>query len=95
MAEYGMTKEHYAEHSGLQEADTAVLQVAASFLLADARENEATYELLNKENAFPRLVDLVSGQQHDEHTGLHRLLMELLYEMSRVQKISAEDLSML
>ena len=71
-----------------------MLQVAASFLLADARENETTYELLNKENAFPRLVDLVSGQQQDEHTGLHRLLMELLYEMSRVQKISAEDLSM-
>lgn len=71
-----------------------MLQIAASFLLADARTNEATYELMNKECVFPRLVDLISKQTGDEQAGLHRLLMELLYEMSRVQKIKAEDLCM-
>ena len=68
--------------------------MAAAFLLADARETETTYELLNNEGIFPRLVDLMSRRLKDDETGLHRLLMELLYEMSRVQKIKTDELSM-
>ncbi len=53
---------------------------------------EHTYEVLNEEGAFSRLVDLISSPKEDDEEGLHRLLMELLYEMSRIQKISLDDL---
>jgi Protein of unknown function (DUF2013) len=70
-----------------------VLRVVASFLLADARQNDTTFELMNKEGAFCRLVDLISDpKQQDEEAEVHRSLMELLYEMSRIQKITTEDL---
>lgn len=63
-----------------------------TFLLADSRENESTFDLLNKEGAFPRLVELIAlPREHEE--SLHRMLMELLYEMSRIQKITNDDLS--
>jgi hypothetical protein len=42
--------------------------------------------------AFPRLVDLIR-QATDNDKGLHRTLLELLFEMSRVQKLEREDLS--
>ena len=69
-----------------------MLLVTTSFLLADARMTEKTFELLNEEGAFPRLLDLIHAPKEDEEEALHRLLMELLYEMSRIQKISLDDL---
>jgi hypothetical protein len=49
---------------------------------------------MNEEGAFPRLLELVHsvGAQDDDVAGLHRLLMDLLYEMSRIQRIKIEDL---
>lgn len=80
-------------HSLLEDNEPNVLRISASFLLADARQNESTFELMNKEGAFRRLVDLISDpRQQDEEAELHRMLMELLYEMSRIQKITPEDL---
>ena len=77
----------------LEDDEPSVLRVAVSFLLADARQNESTFELMNKEGAFCRLVDLICDlRQQDEEAEVHRMLMELLYEMSRIQKISTEDL---
>lgn len=76
----------------LQDDDAHVLSIAVIFLLADARENESTFDLLNRENTFPRLVGLIAHPQvHEE--ALHRSLMELLYEMARIQKISHADLT--
>ena len=77
----------------VQEDEAHLLLVTTSFLLADARTTEETFQLLNQEGAFPRLVELVQTPKQDDEEGLHRLLMELLYEMSRIQKISLEDLS--
>lgn len=68
--------------------------MSTSFLIADAQLNEHTYELLNDEGAFPRLVDLIASPKQHGHEGIHRLLMELLYEMSRIQKIKINDLGM-
>ena len=48
--------------------------------------------MMQNESAFPKLVELVREKQ-DEDSGLHRLLLELLYEMSRMQKLTREDLS--
>lgn len=49
---------------------------------------------MNEEGAFPRLLELVHsvGAQNDDVAALHRLLMDLLYEMSRIQRIKIEDL---
>lgn len=64
-----------------------------TFLLAEARENESTFELLNREAAFPRLVELIAHPQKHEES-MHRSLMELMYEMARIQKITNDDLCM-
>ena len=48
--------------------------------------------MMNEEGVFPRLVELIQGRVDDE-AGLHRMLLELLYEMSRIQRLRIEDLS--
>ena len=50
--------------------------------------------MMNEEGAFPRLVELIHERKDDE-AGLHRMLLELLYEMSRIQRLRVEDLSKL
>ncbi|KAL9111536.1 MAG: hypothetical protein Q9227_004024 [Pyrenula ochraceoflavens] len=76
----------------LQDDALDVLHVIVSFLLFDGRANEKTFEILNIEGAFPRLIDLIVNMKREEDAGLHRLLMELLYEMSRIQRIKLQDL---
>lgn len=76
----------------LQEDEIDTLHIAAAILLFDGRANESTFELMQAESAFPRLVELVRAKR-DDHVGLHRLLLELLFEMSRIQKLSREDLT--
>jgi hypothetical protein len=58
----------------------------------DGRQHEATFEMMNMEGCFPRLLELIKQGRRDE-SRLHRLLLELLYEMSRMQRLSSEDLS--
>ena len=65
----------------------------AAVLLYDGRSDEAAFEMMQAECAFPHLVNLIQGNKDDD-TGLHRLLLELLYEMSRIQRLSWEDLGM-
>lgn len=50
--------------------------------------------MMNEEGSFPRLLELVQSQKPDGDggAGLHRLLMDLLYEMSRIQRVKIEDL---
>ncbi|RDW94031.1 uncharacterized protein DSM5745_01353 [Aspergillus mulundensis] len=68
----------------------------ASFLLFDGRQHEVPLVMMNEEGAFPRLLELLQVQalrmDDDSAAGLHRLLMDLLYELSRIQKIRIEDL---
>ncbi|KAH8791500.1 hypothetical protein BGZ57DRAFT_752355 [Hyaloscypha finlandica] len=78
-------------YSLMQEDEPASLHVIASLLLFDGKENEPTFEMMNREGCFPRLIELIKLGKRDD-ARLHRLLLELLYEMSRVQRISAEDL---
>ncbi len=75
-----------------QDDEAKAVLSAASFLIADAHSNEATYQLLNDEGAFPRLVDLISSPKQHGHEEIHRLLMQLLYDMSRIQRIKLNDL---
>jgi hypothetical protein len=65
--------------------------MVTSFLMFDGRQHEATFEMMNNEGCFPRLLELIKQGKKDNAI-LHRLLLELLYEMSRMQRMSPEDL---
>lgn len=77
----------------VQEDEPDILLITTSFLLAEAQNSERTHEILNKEGAFFRLTELIASPAVRDELTLHRLLMQLLYEMSRIQKISNDDLS--
>jgi hypothetical protein len=76
-----------------QEDDTPTLHLVATFLLVDGSKHDGTFEMMQTEGAFSRLVDLVQRQDVQADMGLHQLLLKLLYEMSRIQKLSWDDLS--
>jgi hypothetical protein len=76
----------------LQEDDDAVLHISAAVLLFDGRTNESTFEMMQREGVFPRLVELIRASQHEDD-GLHRLLLELLFEMSRMQRLHRDEIS--
>ncbi|KAL4745882.1 hypothetical protein BDW72DRAFT_185982 [Aspergillus terricola var. indicus] len=80
----------------LQEDDPVTLHMIASFLLFDGRQHEIPLYMMNEESAFPRLLELLQVQSlrmdDESAANLHRLLMDLLYELSRIQKIRIEDL---
>lgn len=75
----------------LQEDEPATLHFLAGFLLLDGRQNEATFEKMNEEGCFPRLVELIQHEKIND-ASIHRLMLELVYEMSRIQRLSYEDL---
>ena len=75
----------------VQEDSADALHIIIAFLLFDGRQNEATYEMMNEEGVFPRLLELIQGRVDDD-SGLHRMLLEMLYEMSRIQRIRMQDL---
>lgn len=79
----------------LQDDAPDVLHFVVSLLLFDGRDNEITFEIMNNEGAFPRLLELIHTRRGEEEAGLHRLLMELLYEMSRIQRVKLADLGTL
>jgi hypothetical protein len=79
-------------YSLLQDDELETLHLTAGMLLFDGRANESTFELMQAEAAFPHLVHLIQSKRDDD-TGLHRLLLELLFEMSRIQKLSRDDLN--
>lgn len=62
------------------------------FLLQDGRTNEEVFEMMQEEGAFSRLVELIQTWGNGEQVELHRLLLELMYEMSRIQRLTWEDL---
>jgi len=46
---------------------------------------------MTEEGSFPRLVQLIREGLDDE-MGLHKTLIELMYEMSRIQEITPDEL---
>ncbi|KAI1735156.1 hypothetical protein F4680DRAFT_312238 [Xylaria scruposa] len=78
-------------YSLLQDDETAHLYPIASFLLLDGRANETTFRMMIEESCFHRLIELINDHKEDDRP-LHRLLLELIYEMSRIQKLRAQDL---
>ncbi|KAF2198578.1 hypothetical protein GQ43DRAFT_474424 [Delitschia confertaspora ATCC 74209] len=77
----------------LQENDNPTLHLVAAFLLYDGRQNDVTFEMMQAEGAFPRLVELIQTPSIQEDIRLHQMLLELMYESSRIQRLSWEDLT--
>ena len=77
-----------------QEDDNPTLHLVAAFLLYDGRNNDVTFEMMHAEGTFPRLVELIQTPSVQEDTRLHQMLLELMYESSRIQRLSWEDMSM-
>lgn len=79
----------------LQEDEASSLHLLAAVLLYDGRTNEETFIMLQHEGAFPRLVELIAefhGTEGEEQ--LHCILLDIMYEMSRIQRLTWEDLCM-
>lgn len=77
----------------LQEDDNPTLHMVAAFLLYDGRNSrdDEVFEMMHSEGTFPRLVELVQTGTVQEDTTLHQMLLQLLYESSRVQRLNWED----
>ncbi|KAL2752199.1 hypothetical protein ACRALDRAFT_2045000 [Sodiomyces alcalophilus JCM 7366] len=78
-------------HSLLQEDQPSALHVISCFLLLHGRMDESTFRCMVEEACFPRLLDLLNGRREID-ARLHRLLLELMYEMSRIERLRTEDL---
>ncbi|KAK3989670.1 hypothetical protein QBC44DRAFT_326889 [Cladorrhinum sp. PSN332] len=78
-------------YSLLQEDDYAPLHVIANFLLSDGRADEETFKRMIQEGCFLRLLELIKGCGSMD-SRLHRLLLQLMYEMSRIERLRFEDL---
>ena len=70
--------------------------MVAAFLLFDGRndQNDATFEMMHEEGVFARLIELIQLESVHEEPKLHQMLLELLYESSRIQRLKGEDFSM-
>lgn len=77
-----------------QEKVGSRLHLAALVLLYDGRGNQKTFEAMLEEGLFIRLMDLVQRTRSEDRL-LWRALIELLYEMSRIQRLRLEDLGKL
>ena len=58
----------------------------------DGKNNESTFEMMQEEGIFPRLVELIQELDGGKKPTLHRMLLVLLYEMARMQRLTWEDL---
>jgi hypothetical protein len=78
-------------YSLLQEDERGPLHVIGSFLLMDGNSDEDTFRRMVDEGCFARLLELINtGRHHDWR--LRRLLLELMYEMSRIECLPIGDL---
>ncbi|KAJ4384605.1 pre-rRNA processing [Didymella sp. IMI 355093] len=77
----------------LQEEDNPTIHLVAALLLYDGRNSgdDVVFGMMHKEGSFPRLVELVQLETVQEDTSLHQMLLGLLYESSRVQRLDWED----
>lgn len=78
-------------YSFLQEDEHSSLNVIANFLLLDGRSDDAIFKRMIDEGCFPKLVELINGCRDDDRR-LHRLLLELMYEMARIERLRNDDL---
>ena len=78
-------------YSLLQEDEPGPLHIIANFLLLDGRSDELVFQRMIDAGCFTRLIELI-GCRRDDDRRLHRLLLELIYEMSRIERVRIVDL---
>jgi hypothetical protein len=81
-------------YSLLQEDEAGPLHAIVCMLLLDGHRDEATFPRMIQEACFPRLLELISSRDTNDDPRLHRFLLQLMYEMSRVERLSPEDLAL-
>ncbi len=81
-------------YSLLQEDEAGPLHAITSLLLLDGHYDESTFPRMVHETCFPRLVELIKARTDDEDPRLHRFLLQLMYEMSRVERLKPEELKL-
>lgn len=84
-------------HSLLQEDDTAALHAIACLLLLDGHHEETLFPRMIDEACFPRLLELLKARKGEVGGGdlrLHRFLLHLMYEMSRMERLRPDDLQL-
>lgn len=65
-----------------------------AFLLIDGRAHSSTLEMMQEESAMTCIIENL-WHRKDDSLILHRILLELLYEMCKVQKLALQDLKIL
>lgn len=78
-------------YSLLQEDEPRPLHAIANFLLLAGRTDEAVFAQMVDAGCFARLVELIKASHVDDRR-LHRLLLELMYEMARIERVRVTDL---
>jgi hypothetical protein len=82
-------------HSLLQEDEPAPLHAITSLLLHDGQADDNLFPRMIEEACFPRLLDLIKGDSDgDGDSRLHRTLLHLMYEMSRIERLRVDDLDL-
>lgn len=81
-------------HSLLQEDSTDTLYAISMLLLLDGHFEESLFSRMIRESCFPRLLELIRTHESDPDTRLHRLLLQLAYEMSRIERLKREELAL-
>ncbi|KAF4121541.1 Protein of unknown function (DUF2013), partial [Geosmithia morbida] len=91
-------------HSLLQEDETGPLSAITGLLLLDGQDDERVFSKMINEACFPRLLDLIVRRGDDEQQdgdvcagtdpSLHRFLLQLMYEMSRMERLRHDDIKL-
>ncbi|KAI5294667.1 hypothetical protein KEM52_003503 [Ascosphaera acerosa] len=82
-------------HCFLQEDNADPLYIFALFLLIDGRSHDETFTTMRDEGAFVHTMKLIDALVHgkdDLRVDLDRILLNLAYEMARIQRLREEDL---
>ncbi|CAK7222234.1 pre-rRNA processing [Sporothrix bragantina] len=78
-------------YSLLQEDESGPLHAIANYLLLAGRHDESVFAQMIEAGCFARLVELIK-QSHIGDRRLHRLLLELIYEMACIERVRVTDL---
>lgn len=80
-------------HSLLQEDETNPLSAITCLLLLDGQTEELVFARMIDEACFPRLLELIKARSDDDPR-LRRFLLQLMYEMSRMERLRRDDIQM-
>lgn len=75
------------------DAETQHRMFISAILLIDGRHNSATLEMMQEESAISSIIGTIWKSQM-KSIRLHRIFLELLYEMCRIQKLAYSDLAL-